>query len=72
MTSWRSSQGRDVWVLMGIDLWVLIGLMLAGILMGRLNILIGGFLILIGLFFLVHWWVLMILLPIGWVMIWLD
>ena len=70
--SWRSSQGRDVWVLMGIDLWVLIGLMLAGILMGRLNILIGGFLILIGLFFLVHWWVLMILLPIGWVMIWLD
>ena len=29
-------------------------------------------LILIGLFFLDHWWVLMILLPIGWVMIWLD
>ena len=29
-------------------------------------------LILIGLFFLVHWWVLMILSPIGWVMIWLD
>ena len=23
-------------------------------------------------FFLVHWWVLMILPPIGWVMIWLD
>ena len=42
-TSWRSSQGRDVWVLMGIDPWVLIRLMLAGILMGRLNILIGGF-----------------------------
>ena len=29
-------------------------------------------LILIGLFFLIHWWVLMILPPIGWVMIWLD
>ena len=29
-------------------------------------------LILIGLLFLVHWWVLMILPPIGWVMIWLD
>ena len=29
-------------------------------------------LILIGLFFLVHWWVLMILSPIGWVMILLD
>ena len=43
MTLWRSSQGRDVWVLMGIDPWVMIRLMLAGILMGRLNILIGGF-----------------------------
>ena len=40
---WRSSQGRDEWVLMGIDLWVLIGLMVARILMGGLNILIGGF-----------------------------
>ena len=29
-------------------------------------------LILIGLPFLVHWWVLMILPPIGWVMIWLG
>ena len=29
-------------------------------------------LILIDLAFLVHWWVLMILLPIGWVMIWLG
>ena len=29
-------------------------------------------LILIGLFFLVHWWVLMIFPPIGRVMIWLD
>ena len=29
-------------------------------------------LILIGLAFLVHWWVLMILPPIGWVMIWLN
>ena len=43
MTLWRSSQGHDVWVLMGIDLWVLIGLMVVGILMGGLNILIGGF-----------------------------
>ena len=29
-------------------------------------------LILIGLFFIVDWWVLMILLLIWWVMIWLD
>ena len=29
-------------------------------------------LILIGLFFIVDWWVLMILLMIWWVMIWLD
>ena len=29
-------------------------------------------LILINLFFLVQWWVLMILPPIGWVMIWLN
>ena len=29
-------------------------------------------LILIGLAFLVHWWVLMILASIGWVMIWLG
>ena len=42
-TLWWSSQGCDVWVLMGIDPWVLIRLMVAGILMGELNILIGGF-----------------------------
>ena len=32
-----------MWVFMGIDPWVLIGLVVAGILMGGLNILIGGF-----------------------------
>ena len=56
-----------MWVLMGIDRvdggWDFDG---------WVEYFIRWVLILIGLFFLVHWWVLMILLPIGWVMIWLD
>ena len=66
-TLWWSSQGCDVWVLMGIDPvdggWDFDG---------WVEYFDRWVLILIGLFFLVHWWVLMILSPIGWVMILLD
>ena len=52
----------------GVDLapicWLLVFWLIMGV--GR------WVLILIGLFFLVYWWVLMILPPIRWVMIWLD
>ena len=65
-------RGVDLALVGGLDLapicWLLVFFFFFWLIVG-----VGRWvLILIGLFFLVHWWVLMILPPFGWVMIWLD